>query len=77
MKAAAASASNYGSSRGNTMATSAYLTQCRATKKTANFWGELTRMAEKAGKIEHIDAKFNPLAPTANVTSIDTRPRAP
>lgn len=36
-------------------------------------------MAEKAGKIEHIDAKMNPYAPCADVeaTTIDTRPRAP
>ena len=53
--------------------TSAYLNRKIATTKTANFWGELTKMAEKAGKIETIDNKLNPLGPTLNQTSIDMR----
>ena len=61
-------------------AQSAYFTKCQATKKTADFWGKLTLMAEKAGKIERIDGKktLSPLA-AADIpaTSIDTRPRAP
>lgn len=32
-------------------------------------------MAEKAGKIEAIDNRLNPLEPTGPATSIDTRPR--
>ena len=45
----------------------------------ADFWGKLTLIAEKAGKIERIDGKKTPLATAADVpaTSIDTRPRAP
>ena len=34
-------------------------------------------MAEKAGKIETIDSKLNPLAPTGPATSIDMRERTP
>ena len=60
---------------------SAYFTKCQATKKTADFWGKLTLMAEKAGKIERIDGKNKTPCPLAAAdipaTSIDTRPRAP
>ena len=39
--------------------TSAYLNKCRATNQNARFWGELTKMAEKAGKIDNIDTRMN------------------
>lgn len=57
--------------------TSAYLNRKIATTKTANFWGELTKMAEKAGKIETIDSKLNPLNPTGPATSLDMTKRTP
>jgi len=35
----------------------------------------LTKIAEKAGKIDTIDNKLNPLNPTGPATSLDTRSR--
>ena len=60
-----------------TAKTSAYLNRYRATNKTSEFWGELTRMAEKANKIETIDSKLNPCGNLGPATSIDTRARTP
>ena len=45
--------------------------------KTNDFWSQLTKMAEKAGKIESIDAKLNPVKYTGPATSIDTQKRTP
>ena len=55
--------------------TSSYLKGYRASNKNAQFWEGLTKMAEKANKIETIDNRLNPLEPTGPATSIDTRPR--
>jgi len=49
----------------------------RATNKTSEFWGELTKMAEKAGKIDAIDAKRNPCNYMGPATGLDTRSRTP
>ena len=57
--------------------TSSYLNQKQATNKTAKFWGDLTKMAEKAGKIETIDCRVNPLSPTDQGVGLNTRIRTP
>ena len=55
--------------------TSSYLKRVGATKKTADFWAGLTKMAEKSGKIETIDSRLNPLEPTGPFTGLDMRPK--
>lgn len=56
--------------------TSAYLSKYRANNKTSQFWGEMTKMAEKAGKIETIDNRRVPNEYTGPATSINTRSRS-
>ena len=58
-----------------TAQTSSYLHRLRTTNKNAQFWGDLQKMAEKAGRIDTVDNRFNPLNPTGPATSLDTRPR--
>ena len=55
--------------------TSSYLKRVHATKKTADFWAGLTKMAEKSGKIETIDSRLNPNEPTGPFTGLDMRPK--
>ena len=44
-----------------TMKTSAFLQRYNRSKnQNAQFWSDLTKLAEKAGKIESIDARRNP-----------------
>ena len=57
--------------------TSAYLARCQATNSNANFWGELTKMAEKAHKVNQIDAKLNPNAATGPQVSVDMTAKHP
>ena len=45
--------------------TSAYMSRYGAKNKSAAFWGELTKIAEKAGKIEAVDTKLNRRGPDA------------
>lgn len=56
--------------------TSAYLGRYQATKKTAQFWGELTKIAEKAGKIESIDERMGYVVKNVSETGLNTRPRS-
>lgn len=56
--------------------TSSYMKNKMAKNDTAQFWGELTKMAKKAGKIESIDTRCGRAIedPVGPATSINTTP---
>ena len=56
--------------------TSAYLNRYRANNKASEFWGQLTKLAEKAGKIDTIDNRRVANEYTGPSTSLNTRPRS-
>ena len=56
--------------------TSAYLGRYQAKNKTAQFWGELTKIAQKAGKIESIDERMGYAIQNVPETGLNTRPRS-
>ena len=61
-----------------TMKTSAFLQRYNRSKnQNAQFWSDLTKLAEKAGKIESIDARRNPTNYNGPATGLDTRKRTP
>jgi len=57
--------------------TSAYLGRYRANNKTSQFWNEVTRMAEKANRVENIDNRRNPCDYTGPATSLKLSSRRP
>ena len=56
-----------------TVKTSSYLKGRAVKNANAEFWTNLTKMAEKAGKIESIDNRRIPNEYTGPATSLDTR----